>query len=44
MNYLMDLAIGLMSRVSVNDPGDWGLIPGRVIPKDFKNSTRYRLS
>ena len=22
-----------MSRVFVNGPGDWGLIPGRVIPK-----------
>ena len=26
-------AIGLMSRVFANGPGDWGSIPGRVIPK-----------
>ena len=31
--------IGLMSRVSANDPGDWGSIPGRVIPKTQKNGT-----
>ena len=25
-----------MSRVFTNDPGDWGLIPGRVIPNTQK--------
>ena len=25
--------IGLTCRVFANDPGDWGLIPGRVLPK-----------
>ena len=29
-------AIGLMSRVFANGPGDWGSIPGRVIPKTQK--------
>ena len=29
-------AIGLMSRVFANDPGDRGSIPGRVIPKTQK--------
>ena len=29
-------AIGLMSRVFVNGPGDQGLIPGQVIPKTQK--------
>ena len=29
-------AIGLMIRVFVNGPGDWGSIPGRVIPKTKK--------
>ena len=28
--------IGLMSRVFANDPGDWGSISGRVIPKTQK--------
>ena len=28
--------IGLMSRVFANGPGDWGSIPGRVIPKTQK--------
>ena len=32
-------AIGLMSRVFANGPGDWGSILGRVIPKTQKNST-----
>ena len=27
---------GLMRRVFPNDPGDWGSIPGRVIPKTLK--------
>ena len=29
-------AIGLMSRVFANDPGDQGSFPGRVIPKTQK--------
>ena len=29
-------AIGLMSRVFANGPGDWGSIPGWVIPKTQK--------
>ena len=28
--------IGLVGRVFAYDPGDWGSIPGRVIPKTFK--------
>ena len=28
--------IGLVGRVFTNDPGDWGSIPGRVIPKTLK--------
>ena len=28
--------IGLIGRVFANDPGDWGSIPGRVIPKTQK--------
>ena len=28
--------IGLMSRVFANGPGDWGSIPGQVIPKTQK--------
>ena len=28
--------IGLVSRVFANCSGDWGLIPGRVIPKTQK--------
>ena len=27
---------GLMSRVFAHGPGDWGSIPGRVIPKPLK--------
>ena len=29
-------AIGIMSRVFANGPGDWGSIPGQVIPKTQK--------
>ena len=29
-------AIGLMGRVFANSPGDWGSIPGQVIPKTQK--------
>ena len=32
----MNQAIGLMSRVFSNGPGDRGSIPGRVIPKTQK--------
>ena len=28
---------GLLDRVFANGPGDWGLVPGRVIPKTQKN-------
>ena len=30
------MAIGLMSRVFINGPGDQGSIPGQVIPKTKK--------
>ncbi len=30
------ISIGLVGRVFVNDPGDLGSIPGRVIPKTLK--------
>ena len=29
-------AVGLMSKVFANGPGDWSSIPGRVIPKTQK--------
>ena len=29
-------SISLVGRVFANDPGDWGSIPGRVIPKTQK--------
>ena len=32
-------AIGLMSKVFAYCLGDWGSIPGRVIPKTQKNGT-----
>ena len=32
----LQLCIDLISRVFANDPGDWGSIPGRVIPKAQK--------
>ena len=32
-NHLFAGSIGLVGRVFANDPGDLGLIPGRVIPK-----------
>ena len=28
--------IGLVCRVFANGPGDWGSIPGRIIPKTLK--------
>ena len=37
-------AIGLMSRVFNNGPGDWGSIPGQAIPKDLKNGTWCHLA
>ena len=33
---MIDQAIGLMSRVFANGPGDQGSIPGQVIPKTQK--------
>ena len=40
-----DQAIGLMSRVFANGPGNWGSILGRVIPKtQNKNGTWQRLA
>ena len=36
IDYVLRQAIGLMSRVFVNGPGDQGSIPGRVIPKTQK--------
>ena len=37
-------AIGLISRVFTNDPGDQGSIPGQVIPKTQKNGTWSHLA
>ena len=34
--YAHCMLIGLVGRVFANDPGDWGSIPGRVIPKTLK--------
>ena len=34
--YGLNRHIGQVGRVFANDPGDLGLIPGRVIPKTFK--------
>ena len=34
--HYINRAIGLMSRVFANGPGDRGSIPGRVIPKTQK--------
>ena len=34
--YLVYRLIGLVDRVFANGPGDWGLIPGWVIPKTQK--------
>ena len=31
MLIILNRVIGLLGRVFVNDPGDWGSIPGRVI-------------
>ena len=33
---MINWAIGLMSRVFINGPGDWGSIPGWVVPKTQK--------
>ena len=48
----IDWATGLMSRVYANGQGDWGSLPGRVIPKTQKmvldatllNSQHYKVS
>ncbi len=34
--YSFDRFISLVGRVFANGPGDWGSIPGRVIPKTLK--------
>ena len=36
LGFSMHRVIGLMSRVFVDGPGDWGSIPGRVMPKTQK--------
>ena len=36
INLYTSRAIGLMSKVFANGSGDWGSIPGRVIPKTQK--------
>ena len=33
---ISDWLIGLVGRVFANDPGDWGSIPGCVIPTTLK--------
>ena len=33
---MCNLPIGLLGRAFANDPGDWGLVPGRVTPKTQK--------
>ena len=33
INIISNRLIGLVGRVFTNGPGDWGSIPGRVIPK-----------
>ena len=38
------ICIDLVGRVLASDPGDRGLITGRVIPKDSKNGTWYFLA
>ena len=35
---MFNQTIGLASRVFTNSPGDWGSIPGQVIPK-IKNAS-----
>ena len=40
---IINRLIGLVVRVFANGPEDRGSIPGRVIPKDFKNGTWYLL-
>ena len=49
--YIYNRAVGLMSRVFANGPGDRGSIPGRIIPKTQKivldaallNSQHYKV-
>ena len=36
MSLFIFIIIGIMVRVFANGPGDWGSIPGRVIPKTQK--------
>ena len=36
LNWIVDQAISLMSRVFANGPGDQSSIPGRIIPKTGK--------
>ena len=36
LNYSYYIAIGQVSRVFANGPGDLGSIPGRVIPNTLK--------
>ena len=36
IKYVVSLSFGLMSRVFADGLGDWGSIPGRVIPKTQK--------
>ncbi len=36
LHFIIYRAIGLMSRLFDNGPGDWGSVPGRVIPKTLK--------
>ena len=35
--------IGQVGGVFVNDPGDWGSIPSRVIPKDSKKKKKKKM-
>ena len=38
--YLKKQLIGQVGRVFTNGPGDWGSIPGRVIPKTLKKKKK----
>ena len=44
ITYIYNQLIGLVGRVLANGPEDRGSIPGRVIPKTFKNGTWYLLA
>ena len=39
LNSFFSVFFGQAVRVFAKSPGDWGSIPGRVIPKTQKNST-----